>query len=111
MAYDEALAQLLRDDLASLSGVVEKQMFGGVCFMVDGHMVCGVHKGGAMYRVGKTAQAQALAIPGAGPMAFTGRVMGGMVDVAPDAAADDDRRAQWLALALANSRSLPPKPG
>ena len=53
MAYDEGLAEILRSDLAEEDGVEEKRMFGGLCFMLHGHMLCGVHKDGGMFRVGK----------------------------------------------------------
>ena len=109
MAYDPGLAELMRDDLADISGISEKKMFGGIAFMLHGHMVCGVHQGGGMFRIGKDAEAEALAIEGAGPMMFTGRRMGGMVDVSDEALADDDRRAAWMHMALVHARSLPPK--
>lgn len=64
MAYDEGLAELLRADLAEIPGIEEKRMFGGLAFMKDGHMLCGVHKGGGMFRVGKPRHAEALAIEG-----------------------------------------------
>ncbi|HEX9859375.1 MAG TPA: TfoX/Sxy family protein, partial [Paracoccaceae bacterium] len=66
MAWDEGLAQLLRDDLAADpagGAVTEKKMFGGLAFLLHGHMVCGIHKGGAMFRVGKPNEAAALAVP------------------------------------------------
>lgn len=109
MAYDEGLAEIMRDDLAEVEGISERRMFGGLCFLHRGNMLCGVHKGGGMFRVGKSRETAALAIEGAGPMMFTGRKMGGMVDVTDECLADDDRRQQLLALALANSESLPPK--
>ncbi len=109
MAYDEGLAELMRDDLGDDPGISEKKMFGGLCFLLNGNMVCGVHQGGAMFRVGKAREEAARAIDGAGPMTFTGRPMGGMIEVEEDAFADDGRRRQWIALALENARSLPPK--
>lgn len=109
MAYDEGLAELMRGDLVDEPGVAEKRMFGGLAFMLNGNMVCGVHSGGGMFRVGKDREAAALAIDGAGPMTFTGRKMGGMVDASDDAVADDTRRGQLMALSLENARSLPPK--
>ncbi len=111
MAYDEGLATLLREDLAQEPGITEKKMFGGLCFLKDGNMLAGVHgTGGAMFRVGKAAEAEALAIEGAGPMEMTGQRMGGFIDVRdPDALADDTRRNRWLDLALAHVRSLPAK--
>ena len=109
MAFDNGLAEIMRADLADMSGVVEKKMFGGLCFMMNGNMLCGVHTGGGMYRVGKANQATALAIPGVSPMAFTGRPMGGMIDVSEDVLANDTRRAQCLALALEFVGPMPAK--
>ena len=108
MAYDEGLAQIFRDDLAG-EAVREQKMFGGLCFMLDGHMLCGVHSGGAMVRVGKENMGHALALPGVTPLAFTGRAMGGLVDLTDEALADDARRATLLSLARSFLRSLPPK--
>lgn len=108
MAWDEGLAQLMRDDLAG-EPVTEQKMFGGLAFMRAGHMVCGIHKGGAMFRVGKPNAAAALAVPGAGPMMFTGKPMAGMIDLSDDATADDRRRGRLMALALGFVKSLPPK--
>ncbi len=109
MAYDEGLAALMRDDLAHTPGISEKKMFGGLCFLLNGHMVCGVHKGGGMFRVGKPAEPDALSIEGCAPLSFTGRPMGGMVDASEDLIGDDARRAALMALALAHAGSLPPK--
>lgn len=109
MAYDEGAAELMRGDLAGEEGITEKKMFGGLAFLLNGHMVCGVHKDGAMFRVGKAREAEAREIPGTGPMMFTGRPMGGMVDADEDLMADDARRGQLMALALSHARSLPPK--
>ena len=53
MVYDEGLAQIMRDDLCDVNGISEKKMFGGLVFIYAGHMVCGVHKDGAMFRVEK----------------------------------------------------------
>lgn len=113
MAYDEGMAQLLRDDLGARPGVEERKMFGGLCFMLDGHMLCGVHGdkyegGGLMFRVGKPRVEAALAVPGTAPMNFTGRVMGGMVD-AFDEGLEDANRQRLLALAMENVAGLPPK--
>ena len=108
MAYDEGLAQILRDDLAGL-GLTERKMFGGLAFLLAGHMVCGVHKGGAMFRVGLPNDTAARAIPGVSPMAFTGRSMAGFVDCDDDCTADDARRGALMTMALAFVRTLPPK--
>ena len=108
MPWDEGLAQLMRDDLAA-EPVTEKKMFGGLAFLLNGHMVCGIHKGGAMFRVGKPNEAEALAVPGASPMMFAGRPMSGMVDCSDEACADDTRRGRLMALSLGFVRALPPK--
>ena len=109
MAYDEGLAELMRDELSAVDGITEKKMFGGLCFLHHGNMVCGVHQGGGMARVGKPREAEALEIEGVAPLSFTGRKMGGMVDFPLDAFGDDDTRAKLTELALANAASLPPK--
>ncbi|MEL6839840.1 MAG: TfoX/Sxy family protein [Pseudomonadota bacterium] len=109
MAYDEGYATLIREALSGEAGISEKRMFGGLCFLKDGNMICGVHQGGGMARVGKAAEADALQMDGITPLSFTGRKMGGMVDVSEDVLGDDDRRAQIVGMALDYARSLPPK--
>ncbi|WP_417587265.1 TfoX/Sxy family protein [Pararhodobacter oceanensis] len=109
MAYDEGLADLMRDALAETGGITEKKMFGGLCFMMDGNMLCGVHKGGGMFRVGKDNIAQPLAVDGAQPMAFTGRVMSGFVDISDEALVDDQRREVLMGLAKSFVGALPAK--
>ncbi len=109
MAYDEGLAQILREALAGVGDIQEKKMFGGMAFMLGGNMLCGVHKDGAMFRVGKENEAAALLIKGARPMGFTKRPMGGMVDVSDEAIANDDTRDRLMGLALDFVRTLPAK--
>lgn len=109
MAYDSGLYEILKNDLGDRPDMVEKKMFGGNAFMLNGNMLCGVHKGGAMYRVGKEHEAAALAPPGARKMDFTGRPMGGFIDAGEEAMADDDTRAELLRLAVDFVSSLPAK--
>ncbi|MDJ0628892.1 MAG: TfoX/Sxy family protein [Rhodobacter sp.] len=109
MAYDEGLAEILRGDLADVPGITEKRMFGGIAFLLDGNMLCGVHRDGGMFRVGKENETAALDIEGAGPMQFTGRKMGGLIDVTGDGLADDARRERWMRLAMGFVGGLPPK--
>lgn len=109
MAYDEGQAQILRDEFADMTGITERKMFGGICFMLNGHMLAGVHSQGGMARVGKAAEPDAIAIDGVDPLSFTGRKMGGFVDVSGEALEDDERRAAVLELAIKFVRSLPPK--
>lgn len=108
MAFDPGLAQTLRDALAD-HPITEKKMFGGLAFLLHGHMVCGVHKGGAMMRVGKGHYSAALTFPGVTPMMFTGKPMLAMVDVADTSVEDDHIRGQLLGMALETVRALPPK--
>jgi hypothetical protein len=113
MAHDEGVAEILRADLSETSGITETPMFGGLCFLHRGNMLCGVYGASygfaAMYRVGKANMADALAIPGTAPMGFSGRPMGGIVDAEADLVADDARRAALLGLALGFVTALPPK--
>ena len=108
MAFDPGLAQTLREALAD-HPITEKTMFGGLAFLLNGHMVCGVHKGGAMVRVGKDHYAAALTFPGVAPMMFTGKPMVAMVDLIDASVADDRIRGRLLAMALDTVSALPPK--
>jgi len=108
MPWDDGLAQLLRDDLADLP-IREQKMFGGLCFLLNGNMLCGIHRNGTMFRVGKPQMARALSVPGAAPMTFTGRPMGGIIEFSEEATADDLRRRAVLSLALGFVKSLPAK--
>jgi TfoX/Sxy family transcriptional regulator of competence genes len=104
MAYDEKLADRVRAELdkqAPDDEVVEKKMFGGLCFMVAGAMAVGVTGTDLMVRVGKDAHEQAVAQPHARPMDFTGRPMKGFVFV--DAAGTSTQRhvGTWVRQALA----------
>jgi len=109
MAYDEGLAQIMRDTLSRTCGVTEKTMFGGLCFLLNGNMLCGVHGQGGMARVGKANESRALEIEGVTPLAFTGRPMGGFVDLDLDALTDDERRNHVIGLALDYVNALPAK--
>ena len=109
MAYDEGHAALLREDLTGDGGIEEKRMFGGLCFMKNGNMLCGVTKDGGMFRVGKDLEADALAIEGAREMDFTKRRMPGFIEVDDDLMGDDTRRQQMLGLARQYIDTLPAK--
>jgi hypothetical protein len=109
MPADPGLLALQRDDLAGTAGVTEKKMFGGVAFLLNGNMLCGVHSRAAMYRVGKAQMDAALALPGVGPMAFTGRPMGGFVEAGDAAMADDTTRLHLRDMARAFVAGLPAK--
>ncbi len=109
MAYQEEQAQIFRDALADMPGVVEKKMFGGLCFMVNRHMVCGVHGDGAMARVGKTREPAAVEYEGVEPLYFGGRRMGGMVELTEAALRNNATRSSILRMAIEFTSSLPDK--
>ena len=109
MAYDAGSAQIMEDYLASTDGISTRNMFGGLCFMLNGNMLCGVHKDGGMFRIGKENEARALAVNGVSPLGFTGRKMGGMVEVTDDAIADDAALDELMRLALDFVGNLPAK--
>jgi TfoX/Sxy family transcriptional regulator of competence genes len=96
MSYDENLATRIRALLAERDDVVEKKMFGGLCFMVNGAMCCGLTKSDFMVRVGADHYEEALAQPHARPMDFTGRPLKGMVYVAPEGLRTKAALARWV---------------
>jgi TfoX/Sxy family transcriptional regulator of competence genes len=109
MAYDEALADRIRDALAAREDVTEQKMFGGLAFMVSGNMCCGVIGSDAMLRLGEDGADAALDEPHTRPMDFTGRPMKSMVYVAPAGLADGPSVQRWVDRAVAFATSLPPK--
>ena len=115
MAYDEVLAArvrtVLQDKVAPPTETVEKKMFGGLCFMVGGHMCCGITGSDMLVRVGPERYDSALTQPHARPMDFTGRPMKGIVYVDSDGLAEDEQLGQWLGMGLEYVSGLPPKQG
>lgn len=109
MAYDEKLADRVREVLRRRRSIEEKKMFGGLAFLVNGHMACGIVGDDLMVRVGADAHEAALKKRGARPMDFTGRPMKGMVYVAPSALRRSTSLETWVEKGLAYARSLPPK--
>lgn len=109
MAFDEAVANRLRSACAGTPDLAEKRMFGGIAFMVAGHMACGVVDDTLMVRVGPDRHAQALKRPHAREMDFTGRSMKGFVYVDAAGFATDQALADWVELSLEFVRTLPPR--
>jgi len=107
VAYDEALAERIRDIVHDEPGLTEKRMFGGLAFLINGHMSVVVRgKGGLMVRVDSASLAKALGEPGAAEAVMRGRVMTGWVIVEPSAVdrAADLRR--WVKRGVTAGRSL-----
>ena len=109
MPYSETLAQRIRTVLADQPGTWERKMFGGVTFMVNGNMCCGVIKDDLMVRVGPDRHEEALALPHARPMDFTHRPMNGMVYVDPVGVVADAALVEWVQRGLEFALSLPSK--
>jgi TfoX/Sxy family transcriptional regulator of competence genes len=109
MAFDEGLAERLRDVLAERSDSVEKRMFGGLAFLLGGNMCVGVVGDELMVRAGPDAYAEALAQPHAREMDFTGRAMKGFVYIACEGFEADADLEQWVGRGVAFAASLPAK--
>lgn len=109
MTYDEGLAHRVRERLGGREGITEREMFGGLAFLLDGNLVCGVLEDALLARIGPDAYEDALEAPHTRPMDFTGRPMTGMVFVDPPGFADDTDLATWLAECLEFVDALPPK--
>ncbi len=106
MAYDEILGERVRDAVLARSTTDEKHMFGGLCFMIDGNMSCGIIGEDLVVRVGKAGHEAALARPHTRVMDFTGKPMEGWIYVAPAAVESDADLAGWVELGLEFARSL-----
>ena len=106
MAANEKLIERIRMVLRERS-VEEKRMFGGLTFMVDGHMCCGVGKEGMMVRVGPDAYDACVRQPGARPMDFTGRQMKGLVWIDPGSVTSKRALSKWVKKGVAFIETLP----
>lgn len=109
MAYDEGLAERIREILIDRTDVVEKKMFGGLCFMVSDHMSCGIIKDTLMARVGPDNYGRCLKMNHAREMDFTGKSLKGMVYVSPEGLESDSDLKNWISYCLEFVTSLPPK--
>lgn len=107
--YDEKLAERIRSMLGPVRGVSERKMFGGLAFMVNGNMACGIVKDELMVRVGPDRWEELLALPHARVMDFTGKPMRGMVYVGRKGIASDTGLADWVARGAAFAYTLSPK--
>jgi TfoX/Sxy family transcriptional regulator of competence genes len=108
MAYDEVLAERAREVLSTLTDFAEMKMFGGLAFMVNTRMACGVLSDDLMVRVGRERH-DAARSQGAREMDFTGRPMRGMVMVGGESL-DDEALAEWVRIAVEVAQAEPPRP-
>lgn len=95
----------IRAALREITPFEEKKMFGGICFMVNGNMTCGMAKGDLMLRLGNEGAAVALGEPFVKPMDFTGRPMKSMVFIEPGGFEADGDLRQWIGRAVAYAQS------
>ena len=110
MAYDPKLAERIRAIAAGRKGVTEKEMFGGIAFLLDGKMFVGLAKNQLMVRVGPDRHDEALARPHVRPMDFTGRPMRGYVYVAPAGYANARALSAWIDWSTAFVATVKKKP-
>jgi TfoX/Sxy family transcriptional regulator of competence genes len=110
MVYDEQLAARVRAMVSDAGGVTEQRMFGGLAFLVGGHMaVAASGQGGLLVRVDPVAGEELVDGGDVVPMEMRGRAMTGWLRVATDAVADDDALRAWVDRGVAHVRTLPPK--
>jgi TfoX/Sxy family transcriptional regulator of competence genes len=110
MAYDEDLANRIREQLAGESGITEKAMFGGLAFLLGGNMaVSASGQGGLIVRIDPEQSDDALADEHADLMEMRGRRMPGWIRVASDGVESDQQLAVWVRRGVEYARTLPPK--
>ncbi len=109
MPYDEHLEERLDRILSRQAGVATKKMFGGLCYLLDGNMMCGIVGETLMLRLGEEGAAAALGEEHARPMDFTGRPMKTMVYIDPEGIESDADLEGWVTRAIGFAKSLPAK--
>jgi len=109
VAYSEHLADRTRAALIASRDLEERRMFGGLAFMVNGHMCCGIVGEELMVRVGPDLYQSSLAQPHTREMNFTGKLLEGMVYVGTEGLATEHQLGQWVQRGLAYVSTLPTK--
>ena len=109
MAYDEGLAQRIRELLKDMPGLVEKKMFGGVGYMLHGNMACGVNKDNFIVRLGPERHEEGMGMPNTKPFDLTGRPMKGWVMVMAEGYESDEDLGDWVQQGVDFAITLPPK--
>lgn len=110
MAYDEDLANRIRELIAAQPGLTEKRMFGGLAFLINGNMsVSASGQGGLMLRCDPAETEDLRRKPHARPFEMRGRVMDGWLRVDPDGLRTKDQLRRWVDRGVAYARSLPAK--
>ncbi len=109
MAYNEELADRVRDALGARENLTERKMFGGIGFMLSGNMATGVIRDDLIIRLDPEEGERALDEPGVRMFDLTGRPMTGWLLVGPEATASDEGLRAWVDRGAAFAESLPPK--
>jgi hypothetical protein len=109
MAYDKGLAQRVCEILEEEPGFAEKKMFGGICFLLFGNMVCGIIKSDLIVRIGAANYSEALKMPHTKKFDLTGKALTGWVMVLCDGLDSDDELTDWIKKAVNFVRTLPAK--
>ena len=109
MAFDEALAERIRQRLARRKGVEEKKMFGGVGFLLNGNLLVGVWKESLIVRLGPEEGEEALKEAHVSEFVITGRSLQGWVLVAPEGVEGDEQLSGWIQRAVQFVGKLPAK--
>jgi len=111
MAFDQKLADRINNALTTINppGLVSKNMFGGIGYMVQGNMACGIIDDKLIVRVGKDAYEEMLSQPGAGLFNTTGRPMAGWVMVEEAVLSKEDTLLEWIERGVNFALTLPAK--
>jgi hypothetical protein len=110
MAFDDKLAERIRKQLGRRQGLTEKKMFGGLAFLLNGNMCCGVHGQEMIVRLDPGQTDQALGERHTRIFDLSGRPMKGWILVQPKGLATEKALAKWLQVAVQYASSLPEKP-
>jgi hypothetical protein len=109
MAFDDRLAERIRQQLGKRRDVTEKRMFGGLAFLVNGNMCCGVHGQELIVRLDPEQTAQALSKPHTRVFDLSGRPMKGWILVQPKGLATPAALSRWIQVGMKYASSLPAK--
>jgi TfoX/Sxy family transcriptional regulator of competence genes len=109
MPMDESIADKIRAEVNNYPDVVEKRMFGGIGFIVNGNMACGVNGSDLIVRVGPEQSKPALDRPYTKVFDMTGRPMLGWIKIAPDGFASEQDLKNWIKQGMEFALTLPPK--
>ncbi|MCA8983516.1 MAG: TfoX/Sxy family protein [Planctomycetaceae bacterium] len=109
MAYSLALADRIRQLVSRHNGVVEKKMFGGIGFLLNGNMCVGVWQESLIARIGPARYTHALQQPYVREFDITGRAMTGWVMIAPEGLENNDQLQRWISRSMQFTGTLPAK--